>query len=135
MARKKEFKVPLKLAQCADLLYQIKQDRLLLEKDIEAMKAQEFALKEHLIKQLPKGEASGIAGHIARVAVLAKIVPQVDTQADGWEKLYTFIKKTGAFELLQRRLTEKAVKDRWENGETVPGVNPVEVPTISLTKV
>lgn len=127
----KTFKIPKTLGECADLLYQTKADRLAKEHEAEALKAQETALKEHIIKTLPKSKASGVAGKKARIAVANKEVPQVED----WDALYTYVKKNNAFELLQRRLADGAVKERLEANEKVPGVKIVFIPQVSINKL
>ena len=69
-------KLPKSLAACADLLYETRQSRLKEKKVIDEFSALETALKERLINELPKGEASGIAGRVARVSINTKNVPR-----------------------------------------------------------
>lgn len=130
-AKKPAFKLPKSLAACADLLYETRAKRLLIQKDVDALAAQETALKEHLINSLPKGEASGIAGKVARVAVIKKQVPQVED----WDALYKHIKRTGSFDLLGRSLTKAAVEERWAMKKNVPGVVVFDAISVSVTKV
>lgn len=124
-------KFPKALGACADLLFRLKAERLAAQKRLEAMQRDESALKEHIIAALPKSQASGVAGKVARVTVYNKEIPQVED----WEKLYAYVKKKGRFDLLQRRLSEKAVSDMLEDGEKVPGVKVFKTPTVSLNKV
>jgi hypothetical protein len=126
-----EFKLPKTLAACADLFYQTKQARLAQQKIVDELKARESLLENHLIDNLPKSEATGVAGKVARASVITKIIPTVND----WDELYKHIKKTGNFELLQRRLSETAVKERWEEKKVVPGVGTFNKITISVTKV
>ena len=128
---KDEFKLPKTLAACADLLYQTKAARLLLAKQVDDLAKRETLLKDHLIDNLPKGDASGIAGKVARVSVETKVIPKVED----WDKLHTFIKKTGAWELLGRTISATAVKERWEAKKVVPGVGTFNAFTVSCTKV
>jgi len=128
---KKIYKFPAKIGQCADRLYELREKRLGGQKIVDEVKAEETALKMHIIDTLPKSEASGVAGKIARVSVIIKEIAQVND----WDKLYAHIEKTGNFDLLQRRVTDAAVKDRWEDGKEVPGVGHFNVVTVSLGKV
>lgn len=125
------FKMPKTLALCADELYKTRETRLAAAKVVEELEKKESALKEHLINNLPKSDASGVAGKLARVTIVTKIIPQVKD----WDKLYKFIKKTGSFDLMQRRLTDTAIQERWDNGKEVPGVEPFNVVKVSLNKV
>jgi hypothetical protein len=60
----------------------------------------------------------------------------VDTENGGWDKLYAWIKKTGSFDCLQKRLGEKAIGDRIAAGVVVPGVTkfPIERVKVTATK-
>ena len=124
-------KFPKTLGACADALYEVRQARLDLQKKVDALSEQETALREHIIQTLPKSQASGVAGKLARVTVVTKDVPQVKD----WDKLYAHVKKTGQFELLQRRLSDSAFKERQEAGKTVPGVELFRAVTVSINKV
>lgn len=127
-----EHVVPVALGALADHLYAVRENRLAIERAAAKLQGEEAAIREHLIATLPKAElATGIAGAIGRVTIKPDQVPRV---AD-WPKLYAHVKKTGAFELLQRRLNEGAVKERWEAKTPVPGVEPFTVFKVSVTKV
>lgn len=130
-AEKPKYKFPKALGACADKLYELKQKRLDMQKAVDVVEAEEKALKEHIINNLPKSEASGVAGKVARVTVVTKEIPQVKD----WEAFYKYVKKTGQFDLLQRRLTDAAIKERWENGKEIPGVEHFNATAISLNKV
>jgi len=131
MAQSIKFKLPKSLAICADQLYETKAKRLEAQKVVDALQAQETALREHLIDNLPKSEATGVAGKVARATVVVKEVPQVED----WDKLWVHIKKNNAFELLQKRLSTTAVAERWDAGKEIPGVNHFKAVSISLNKV
>lgn len=128
---KPKFKFPKTMGACADRLYELRQKRLEEQKKVDLIEAEEKALKEHIIQNLPKSEASGVAGKLARVTVVTKEIPQVED----WDAFYKYVKKTGNFDLMQRRLTDAAVKERWEAGEEIPGVKHFQVVTVSINKV
>lgn len=124
-------KYPKAIGACADMLYKMREKRLAQQKIVEAMEKEESALKEHIIQTLPKSEASGVAGKVARVTVIKKEVPQVKD----WDKFYAYVKKHDAFELLQRRLAVSAVEERIEDEQQIPGVEMFVAPTVSLNKL
>lgn len=126
-----KYKFPKTLAACADRLFELREKRLEEQKKVDAIEAEEKAVKEHLIQNLPKSEASGVAGKLCRVTVITKPVPQVQD----WDKFYAYVGKTKSFDLLQRRLTDTAIKERWEAGKKIPGVEPFNVVTLSVNKV
>ena len=131
MAEEKKFKFPKALGACADKLYEIRQKRLAMQKEVDEVEAEEKALKEHIIQTLPKSEASGVAGKVARVTVVTKDVPQVKD----WDAFYKYVSRTKSFDLLQRRLSDAAVNERWENKKDIPGVEAFTVVSVSLNKV
>lgn len=126
-----KFKVPKSLATCADMLYQTREQRLTLQTTLDELKKQESELRKHLINHLPKSDASGIAGKLARATVKMKEVPQ----ARDWSKVWKYIKKNDRFDLLQKRLSDAAVLEMWDNGKEIPGVEHFNAVTISLNKV
>ena len=130
MAKEKKFKFPKAMGACADKLYEVRQKRLAMQKEIDEVEAEEKALKEHIINNLPKSD-SGAAGKVARVSVVTKDVPQVKD----WDAFYKYVSRTKSFDLLQRRLSDAAVKERWENKNDIPGVEAFTVVSVSLNKV
>lgn len=124
-------KIPKTIGACADLLYETKRKRLALQKQVEALEAEENALKEHIIATLPKSDASGVAGKLARVTVTSKEVPVVKD----WPAFYKYILKHKSFDLLQRRLSDAAVKSRIEDGERLPGVETFNAKLVNLNKL
>jgi len=127
----KKFKFPKAIGACADKLYQLRERRLMMQKEVDLVEEEEKALKEYLISTLPKSEANGVAGKVARVTVVTKPVPQVKD----WDLFYKYVKKSGEFELMQRRLSDTAIRERWEAGKQVPGVESFNVVSISINKV
>lgn len=126
-----DFKIPKQLGLCADLLYKTKTARLAAQKVVDELARQESLLKQHLIDTLPKGEASGVSGKVARVSIGSKDVPQ----AENWDLLYAYIKKTNSFDLLQRRLSDAAVGERLDAKVKIPGIKLFKVVTVSLNKL
>ncbi len=129
--KKKQYKFPKLLGACADRLYKLVEDRRLAQRKADELEAEEKALKEYIINTLPKSQASGVAGKLARVSIDQKDVPS----PKDWDKIYKYILKTKSFELLQRRLASQVVQERWEAGKEVPGVERFKVTTVSLTKL
>ena len=125
------FKPPKTLGACADLYFTLREQRLAAQKIVDAIEVNERAIREHIIKTLPQSEASGVAGKLARVSRVVKLVPQVKD----WAAFYAHIKKTGSFDMLQRRVGEAAIQERWDAGKVVPGVESFTVVTLSVSKV
>lgn len=131
MTKTKVFKPPKSLGACADMLYELRQRRLDLQKDVTAIKEKETALNNHIIEQLPKSDATGVAGKTARVRVLTKAVPVVED----WDKFYAYVSRQKAWELMQRRINTRAIQERLEAGKKVSGTGEFTAVSVSVTKV
>ena len=128
-----DIKFPKTMGACADLLHDTRQKRLELQKKVDELKAEESALTEYIINNLPKSEG-GAVGRKVRVTIVQKQVPQVKD----WDAFYEYIRKNakkGGFALLNRAVNRSAVREIWEDGKKVPGVEPFTTLTLSINKL
>ena len=112
------------------MLYTTRQNRLKLQKEVEELQKLETALNEYFRKSLPKG-TTGVAGKVARVQTDRKEIPQVED----WDAFWKGFNIKRDRDLLQRRLSDSAVKERWDAKKTIPGVIKFGVVTVSVTAV
>lgn len=130
MARSAKHVIPKTIGACADKLFELKQKKSELTKQVEALDEHRKLIEDHIINTLDKHDARGVRGKVASVKVLLSRVPSVKD----WPKFYAHILKTKDFSLLQKRVSDTAVKERWEAEEQVPGVEPFDIVKVSLTK-
>lgn len=138
MTKKLALKVPKSLGACADKLFEVREARLAQQKIVDALKADETLLQNHIIDNLAKGDAGAVGKH-HKVVVKTEDVPQVKD----WESFYAYVKANNAFDLLQRRINPAAVKDREEallenkraKNKTIPGIEKFKAVKLSLTKI
>lgn len=123
--------VPQTMGRTADLYKDVRDLRLAMEKEVEHVKARESELKEYLINNLSKSDDTGAAGLRYRAQIVIKDIPR----ATDWPKVHQFVKETGRFDLLQKRLGEKAVMDMVDAGEIIPGIEIAHIPDVSVTKI
>lgn len=135
-------KLPKSLGACADLLYETQQKRYDIQKEIDRLTKLETDIREHLINNLPKSEATGVTGKLATARVVEKeVVELYGTERDRFEKVYSYIlanakKDPGVWSLLQRRVGDAAAKELIAAGKGAKiGARLGKVPAISLTKV
>jgi len=121
-------KFPKSMAACADLLYDKRQERLAADKVAAALKAEENDLVEYIINNLPKDSGGAVGKHHKVETYNAEKLVVAD-----WDKFYAYIKRTGRFELMQKRLSEGAAQELFDDKKNVPGVEPFTVVKISLT--
>ena len=126
----KDIKLPKTLGACVDRLFAIRAELSQFNVSSGKLDEERKAIEAKLIDELPASNAEGITGKMARATIISK---RVGTVSD-WGKLQAFIKKNGVFELLQRRLNQEAVAERWEAKKPVPGVESLTVKKVSLTK-
>jgi hypothetical protein len=119
------------VADLIDLYVDCREARLALERRAEEQKKQETWLKEQIEKTLAANKLTVGGSAKWKATLKSKDKPIV---AD-WSLLYSHIKETDGFDLLQRRLTEAAVKLRWDEALIVPGVERFPITEVSITKV
>jgi hypothetical protein len=127
----KKFSVPKSLAQVADLAYELRERRYAIQNSTKDIEKAEKMLKDYLILNLPKSDASGVAGKTARAKIETKTIPQIEDN----KKFLAYVKKTGEFDLITSSMNSAAVEARWEKKKKVPGVGTFTVTKVSLTKV
>ena len=120
----------LNLGEAIDKLYELRAKRLDAEKAIKAMKSDELALRVTIKRLLDAASLEGGRGQIASTSVNYSIEPA----AKDWPAICNFIRENDAFDILQRRLSATAVKDRWESGIIIPGIEKFDTWDLSLTK-
>lgn len=108
-----------------------KEARLHADKHAASLKAVEVELKNRVMQEMLNNDCHMVGGTYKKVTLKTKQRPQV---AD-WSEVYKFIVDTGATDLLQRRLSEAAVKARVDDGVAVPGVEYIETNDLSVSKL
>lgn len=120
-----------KLGPLADRLHETRELRLALEKVAAAVKDEEQRLVDHIIDNTDLDKESGAIGRGYKAIVVREEKPVVED----WDKLYAHILKKKDFTLLNKALSQAAVKELWEDKKSVPGVGKFLAKKISLTKV
>ncbi len=120
-----------KLAEKADQLYTIREARLAMQKQVDELQKSESALREELIAAISKSDATGVAGRLVRVTVVTK--PKATLK--DWDELIAYCRRRNAWDLIQHRISETAVAERWNDGKEIPGIEAFNVVTLSMNKV
>ncbi len=118
------------IGQKIDTLYNIRAQRLEIEKQVEALKSREAETKQEIIDTLKSLSLEGAKGDVATASITYKIKPNV---AD-WNAVYSFIREKDMFALLQKRITASLWDALREDGILVPGTEEQPVVDLSLTK-
>jgi hypothetical protein len=83
-----------------------------------------------LLMKMRDEELPSISNDLGTVYISPQVVPDVVN----WDMFYEHIRKTNSFHLLERRLTKTAYREMIENGESVPGVDPVRFDEVRTRK-
>ena len=121
---------PKTLGQAIDTVYTLREERLAAQKIVDAKQAQETALHAHIIQKLKEQDMEGSKGAIATASI------QRSTQAEvfDWNEYCKYMAKNKAWDMVQQRASITALRARWDNKVEVPGVRPIVVEKLSLTK-
>jgi hypothetical protein len=100
-------------------------------KAVAALKADKTAITNHIIDTFPKQKIKGAMGKLGKIEIKSKEIPQVRDR----EKFNAYVKKNNAFDMLQARVSEKAIMDRLADGIKMPFIKMFNKVTVSCTKV
>jgi len=123
--------IPQGLGAQADEYAAVREERLRVQKEAEAIKSRETEIYNCIMSTLDESTDTGAMGHFYGV----QRVEKDQVQVKDWDAMWKHIQTTGDFNLLQKRVNDKAVKELAEGGDAVPGAEIVKVPTLSFTKV
>lgn len=139
-APKPEIKLPKTAAAVTDLFYKTQQERYAIQARAKRLEAVESACREWLINNLPKAEASGVSGKLARSYVENK---DIITVAD-WTELHKYVIATcktnpGIWGIFQKRITsemaEELLNDPKEAKKLAKALKKGTVPVVRLNKL
>ena len=118
------------LSALVDEYYEARNARLSKQRETDNLAEIESDLKRSLIEIMRTQAVSTVGGIQAVVTLRSKPKPI----ASDWSKVYEFIRDNDAFDLLQKRLNETAVKLRWEDEMQIPGISTFVVDELSISK-
>jgi hypothetical protein len=127
----KKIVYPKTIGACIDMLYKNRAERLALNTKIEELKKSEGSLEAHIINSFSKTDITGAKGKVATAGI--KTTTTVDTE--DWDTYLAYVVKNKAWDLLRKQPAVRAVQERWEQGQEIPGVKPFVKIGLSLTKV
>lgn len=130
-SKSKKMTFPTSIGASIDLLYTLRAQRIELDRKVDEMKAQEAALKDHIMANFAKSDLDGAKGKIAT----ASIKHSIQANVTDFPTYLKWVVKNQAYACVQKRAGITALREYWDNGKQVPGVEPVETEDLSLTKV
>lgn len=117
-----------KIEELALEISQIEEERLEHDRASRKLKTVEDNLRASLIKAMHDDNLTTLETDVIYIGVTQSVRPTIMS----WEELEKFIREHNAVDLLQKRLTESAVKLRWDDGIQVPGVGIQTVDKVTV---
>lgn len=114
----------------ADALYALRERRLELQREVEALKAQESQLRDEAIAELKQQGLHAARGDVATIS--HRKVNRFGV--DDWDKTLAAIRRRKLWQLLERRVAQRACAELHEHGKLPAGIGVVEVDDLSITK-
>lgn len=120
----------LELGQMIDKLTELRLIKADLERQVKGVE-EEITAVEHVIMHKMLDEKIEQAAH-GGTSVAPK--EHVYSKVENWDSFYQYVRETGYFHLLEKRIAVKAFRELIELGRQVPGVIPTKVMKLSVTK-
>jgi hypothetical protein len=127
-ARKAAAAPTLTLGQAADKMWLLKDEKKALESQVKGVEAQIKELEETIFGLLDAQDTRKAEGKKASVSINESVVATVED----WEALWPYITKNKYFHLVQKRVSDPGMRELWDMGKKVPGVQPFTKRTLSV---
>lgn len=118
------------VGEMIDSLFELRAKRLAKSKEVDEMKKQEATLRSTIIAQLHEIGLDGGKGTKATAAILTSD----QAVMEDWPAFWAFCRDNDALDLVQKRVSITAVRERWDQSEEIPGLRKIEVEDLSLNK-
>lgn len=106
-------------------------ERMDLDRKSRELKKIEDTAESLLIDQIRKNKVLNVQFQGLTVSLAG---PKMKPHVQEWPKFYAYILEHQDFSLLERRPAAKAITERWDDNQVVPGVEKFPVYTLSKTR-
>lgn len=118
------------LSELINELVVVKQQRTSLATTDSELGKQVAKLEADIMHTMNEAGLSKAASDIGHSVSMSKKAHPTITD---WDQFYGYVTGTKSFDLLHKRLSSTAFRDRWEAGEIIPGSSSTDVWGISVT--
>jgi hypothetical protein len=115
---------PKRLVKLISAGIELRNQRKELERLAKVLGDEEHEIEKSLLNDFDKADLQEVRTPLGVGRLVKKDIPVMDPDSGGWEAIYKYIVKHKAWEILTKRLGEKACQERWEAGEKIPGIKP-----------
>lgn len=118
------------IGRLIDELHKLREQQRALTKKEKALNEKEHAKESELLGALSRAKLDGAKGKRATASVHSLLTCKVEE----WPRLTAWMKRTGHFEILQKRVSTTTYKEMLDAKVRVPGIVTDVINSIGLTK-
>lgn len=116
------------LGATIDRMWELREKKRSLDAQVKTVEADMELLETSMFRLLDAQDTRKAEGKHASVSVNESVVGNVED----WDALWPYITKNKFFHLVQKRLSDPALRELWGKGKVIPGVQPFTKRTLSL---
>lgn len=98
--------------------------------EVDKLKKKRTDMEEDIIQRFSKEEINSARGNRGQLTRSDVDVPKITD----WTKFHSYVKRHNAFELMHKRVTAEAYRERIDAGKKVPGVEEFTVIKLSIAR-
>jgi hypothetical protein len=111
-----------------DAMFDLREEKRKLDTQVKELEAQYAILEDQLMKRMEEEQTDKGSGKKASASISVGVVADVQD----WAAVEAYVKKTGAFQLFQRRISDPAFREILETKKSVPGITPFTKKRLNL---
>lgn len=116
--------------EIANFRYALQQERKAAADVVAQFKKRETAADDYILQNVLIDDTLGSKGTSGNISKKKSVIAVVND----WPAFHKFIAENEAFELLQKREAITAVRERWDNGEEIPGLERGQKVSVHVSK-
>lgn len=102
-------------------LFVLKERKTEINAELKELNGDIRKVEMELLEEMHKQGLYKAGGRRGGVYIARQVVPKVVN----WDQFYDYIKEHDYLHMLERRVSRKAYQEQYEDGQDVPGVDPV----------
>lgn len=118
----------LTLGAATDKMWALREEKRLLAVEEKRINTELTALETTIFGLMDAQDTRKAEGKKAGISIGEAVVGNVED----WDALWPYIVKNKYFHLVQKRVSDPGLRELWEKGKTVPGVQPFTKRTLSV---
>ncbi len=119
---------PMTLGQATDKMWALREEKRKLGVEEKRIDGELKELETTIFGLLDAQDTRKAEGKKASVSIGEVVVGNVED----WDALWPYIAKNKYFHLVQKRVSDPGLRELWEKGKVVPGVQPFTKRTLSV---